>query len=286
MDDFPDSETALLGDEHDEMTPLTARAQQGEAPPEGPPSAHAWNARLQQVQRVSLFAAHLSSLLSVAVVISWIHLLGGLSWKQGESKRIFNWHPLLMVVAFSFMTVASLSFRYKHSSRQYLKTTHVMSWTVAALCALIALIAVFQSHNDPISGFIANLYSLHSWIGCFVIFMYVAQFAIGLFSFAWSPSSLTPLWKARLLIFHRFLGPTIYNGVAITALLGIQEKEGFVGCAYTVTKADTFPISHFWEIPTACRVSHLLGILVLLTALATNLSCHQFVAAETDRRHL
>lgn len=243
-----------------------------------------WSTRLQQIQTTSLLAAHVLALSAVVMVMFWIYLLGGLSWQYGQSKQVFNWHPLLMIVAFNFMTVASLSFRFRELSRPLLKWTHGMAWVVAASCAVIAIMAVLRSHNDPISGFLANLYSFHSWVGCAVIFLYVIQFAVGIFSLSsvWSSRMNT----SRILLFHKLFGAVIYNGVALTILLGIQEKEKFVGCSYSVSQADVFPWKHFGEIPLACRVSHLLGILVLCTALCANLARHDFAVTNANRHDL
>lgn len=245
--------------------------------------------RIAKVQRTAHKLAHILSAMCVLVVIWWISLLGGLFWwgPQSSKKHVFNWHPLLMITAFCFMTVAALSFRYRHANRRALKLTHGIAWSVAALCATVALVAVFQSHNDAAvsGGFIANLYSLHSWIGVGVIVLYMTQFCMGVFTFAWplaiimsSPTNR----KACIMRIHKFLGPFIYNCTAATILLGIQEKEGFIGCSYSVSRADLFPPQHFFKIPLACRVSHLLGILVLAVTLCTNLALHEFKSGSVD----
>ena len=243
-----------------------------------------------RIQNACNLAAHGVCLLTILIVGWWIHHLGGLSWKQGESKLVFNWHPLLMVTAFCFMTIASLSFRfpYKSCNRSTVKLVHGTAWAVTALCAIIALIAVFRSHNDPMSGFIANLYSFHSWLGIAVILMYVAQFSVGFFSFGWNLSFVTTERKALVLQVHTFAGRFIYLGTAMTVLLGIQEKEGFIGCAYKVDKADIFPLQHLGKIPSACLISHLLGLLVFATALCTSIALHDFSrcrGADEDRRN-
>ena len=71
---------------------------------------------LASIQQVANLVAHSLALLSLLVVSRWVSQLGGLSWKEGESKQVFNWHPLLMIVAFNFMTVATLSFRFPFRS--------------------------------------------------------------------------------------------------------------------------------------------------------------------------
>jgi hypothetical protein len=238
-----------------------------------------WENQLRQLQTKAIIASHVLALIAMTVVIWWINLLGGVSWKAGKAKLVFNWHPLLMITAFSFMTVATFSYRWQYiPNRRLAKLLHGSAWAVAALCMFVALIAVFQSHNDKQSGFIANMYSLHSWIGTFTILIYVSQFLAGLVTFGVNVPSLeiTQSFKPKMLTVHYFVGPLVYLSTAITILLGLQEKEGFVGCAYKVTQADMFPIQNFFEIPFACRVSHLLGIVVLAMTVSTTFAMHDF----------
>uniref|UniRef100_A0A7S2UAW4 Cytochrome b561 domain-containing protein n=1 Tax=Attheya septentrionalis TaxID=420275 RepID=A0A7S2UAW4_9STRA len=259
------------------------------------PSLQAETVTLATAQQVAGAVAHFLSLAVLLVVSIWVFDEGmgggGLSWKKGDAKRVFNWHPLLMITAFSFMTVASLAFRPSipristFMARSTKKLLHGIEWTVAALSATVGLVAVVQSHNDAASGFIANLYSLHSWVGVFVIAMYLSQFAVGTCAFALDiPSIFTPAVKANVVMVHRFVGQFVYNLTAATILLGIQEKEGFIGCNYTVTKADTFPIQHFFDIPKVCRIGHFIGILVVLTTLCTNFALYSFEKAPHRNR--
>jgi cytochrome b-561 len=237
---------------------------------------------LSKLQSCAHVLSHVLALLSIFLVIWWIQLLGGLSWKAGEAKQVFNWHPLLMVTAFGFMTVASQSFRYySWLSRSVRKLTHAISWSVALLSALSALIAVFASHNDAKSGYIANLYSFHSWIGILVSLFYVLQYSVGLYAFYVN----SPSWKAALVVIHKYVGLYLYQGVAVAMLLGIQEKEGFVGCSYKVDAIDSVPLKHFLDIPLACRVSHALGLALVLMTLSTTLSLHTFGTQRHQDQH-
>ena len=240
-----------------------------------------WHDQLRQWQSRATLLSHLLCLLAALLVMTWVHQLGGLSWREGHSKQVFNWHPLLMILAYCFMTVAALSFRappYQSMgySRNTIKLVHGSAWTIAAIFGMIALIAVFKSHNDSVSGFIANLYSFHSWLGLGVVGLYVLQFLAGFFTFAWPLSFVTPLRKAQVLSVHSFFGPFLHVAVSAVIFLGIQEKEGFVGCGYKVEQADYFPLSHLTLIPPACLVSHGLGIAVFATALLTSFALHDF----------
>lgn len=234
-----------------------------------------WHGSLARWQGRAVILSHALSLVGALLVMFWGHQLGGLAW---HSKQVFNWHPLLMVLAFCFMTVAALSFRapYLNSanfSRSTVKCVHGSAWAVAAIFATIGIIAVFKSHND---GLIANLYSFHSWLGLGVVGLYVLQFLAGFFAFARPLSSVTPRTKAQVLSIHSFLGPFLHIAVAATILLGIQEKEGFIKCGYSVDKPDLFPLSHLTLISPACLVSHALGIVVFATALSTSFALHDF----------
>ena len=226
--------------------------------------------------------SHILALSAVFVVSAWVSDEamggGGVSWAEGDAKRVFNWHPILMIVAFAFMTVASLSFfmKWRSADRKVNKTLHAMQWGVAAVCATVGIVAVVKSHNDPVSGFIANLYSLHSWIGIGIILLYVAQFLAGAMSFGLSLQGISNQQRGKVMNLHKFFGPLIYVGTAFTILLGIQEKEGFIGCSYKVDKADIFPIQNFSEIPRACRISHSLGVIVFTMALSTAFALFDF----------
>ena len=246
----------------------------------GPDESDFSQAIIMNVQRYANVFAHFLAVSIILVVYWWIHKLGGLAWQAGKSKQVFNWHPLLMITAFAFMTVSSLSFRFpwKSTNRSVTKLVHATGWTVATLSATIGLIAVFRSHNDAVSGYIANMYSLHSWIGSAVILLYVTQFATGVRAFGGplASSNISQPLRALMLQFHVVAGPLIYFLTAVTILLGIQEKEGFVGCAYHVESKDWFPIQNLGKIPSACLVSHLLGLLVFLTTLSAGIALTDF----------
>jgi cytochrome b-561 len=240
---------------------------------------------LDATSRRRTYASRPSALVTVTVVLAafgvaiaakWIHQLGGLSPSLSVTNgTVFNWHPTLMILAFLFMTVGALSFRFigtnaSVSRRRVAKWVHSSSWCVSALCMTVALVAVFQSHNNPERP-IANLYSLHSWVGLLVIAAYLTQLVVGVLVFydTWQVSATA---KARVLKVHKVVGPIVYLCLAATILLGIQEKEGFVGCSYKVDRPDTVPFRHVFEIQPACFTSHLLGLAVLAVAILTSLS--------------
>ena len=267
-----------LSEDVGEATPMTVISSPNAAPSVSSNDEH-W---LLLWQHRAGIVSHILAVAAVSTVSLWVSDEamggGGVSWAEGDAKRVFNWHPVLMVIAFAFMTVSSLAFsmQWRSNDRKINKALHAIQWGVAAICAAVGIVAVVRSHNDPVSGFIANLYSLHSWIGVGVILLYVCQFFAGILSFGLNIPTISPAARAKVMNLHKFLGPIIYIAVACTILLGIQEKEGFVKCSYKVDKADLFPIQHFSEIPRACRISHSLGIIVFAMTLSTSFALHDF----------
>lgn len=228
--------------------------------PSTPDDVEAWNCQVDRAQRISLLLAHVLAIVLLTVTGRWVSQLGGLSWEKGQAKLLFNWHPLLMILAFCFMTVASLSFRYRdfNLSRRTSKLLHGVGWAVGAGCMVVGLMAVFFSHNDRNSGFIANMYSLHSWVGMTVCSMYAMQFLVGVGAFVLPDRAfgISEISKSKIAQVHSFFGPMLYLSVMLTILLGIQEKEGFVGCGYKVDAPDMIPFRNFSKIPVVCKQSH------------------------------
>lgn len=259
---------------------------------------------LQQAQSVSSIISIFLSPLAVILVSIWASNLGGVSWTQGESGRVFNWHPVLMVTAYAIMNVGALIFRVSGTSsyqtsiarssssvttvssedaekkRGLMKIIHGSIWSSSFIFGIVAMLAVFKSHNDPISGYIANLYSFHSWVGVLVLSLYTLQFLVGILAFGGLLTSgggrLSWISKPVLMELHKYAGTYIHILVSITIMLGIQEKEGFVGCWYKVDSADLMPFLNYGLIPSACKISHGLGLVILAMGLCTSFGLARF----------
>lgn len=252
------------------------------------------------LSKIAYISSYILAVACLAIVIHWINMEkvggGGLSWTYGESGKIFNWHPLLMITSFVFMTISSIIFRFPmfqkqqdnismeelSSRRRIFKGIHVVSWVIAFITGGVGTYAVVRSHNDPVSGYVANLYSFHSWIGCAVLGLFVLQFNIGIFFLGIGNISIIQRmlehmsilsgWnrlKKMVVFYHKKIGVYIYYLFALAILLGILEKETFMGCSYKVEEADLKPYAHWSEIPTACKVSHTLGIMVVCLTFST-----------------
>ena len=62
----------------------------------------------------------------------------------------------------------------RNTKKYYLKLIHAATMIVAFVLAVVALKAVFDSHNLPDPP-LANLYSLHSWIGISAVALFAFQ---------------------------------------------------------------------------------------------------------------
>lgn len=247
---------------------------------------------LQKLQSVSATMSLVLSPVAILLVSLWVSNEsmggGGVSWSEGDAKRVFNWHPVLMIVAYSIMNLAALIFRVSGTSssggisdagtkrRGTVKAIHGYVWVACFLIGMVAMMAVFKSHNDAVSGYIANLYSLHSWVGVLVISLYILQLTVGIFAFGGLIGGTSRFAVPSLMELHKYSGALLHLLITATILLGIQEKEGFVQCGYQVTEADLIPILNYGLIPSACKISHGLGLVVLLMGVFTSFALARF----------
>ena len=180
-----------------------------------------------------------SAVLVLTLVGHWVSAyLGGVAMapqasadgRSNDTNGIFNWHPILMTLGFVvFMTEAVLAYKapWSHDSpRPARKTFHWAFNSLAALCILFGLVAVFNSHNLKLPEPMPNLYSAHSFLGIFTVSLAAAQFALGFAAYLWPKFSLAT--RVALGPIHRFLGLSTWGLGLATAATGIQEKTAFL----------------------------------------------------------
>lgn len=143
--------------------------------------------------------------LLVSLVLVWTcYYRNGFSWRSNPQLE-FNWHPLLMIIGLVFLyangavyikvtsyvlynrmctiykyflLTAMLIYRTQRNVRKRrLKLTHAGIMLFIVLLTVIALIAVFDSHNLA-SPPIPNLYSLHSWVGLTTVILFCCQVSL------------------------------------------------------------------------------------------------------------
>jgi cytochrome b-561 len=180
-----------------------------------------------------------SALLVLALVGHWVSAyLGGVAMaphasadgRSNDTNGIFNWHPILMTLGFVvFMTEALLAYKAPWSdasTRAARKTSHWAFHSLAALCVLFGLIAVFNSHNLKRPEPMPNLYSAHSCLGLFTVALAAFQFALGCAAYLWPKFSLAT--RVALGPIHRFLGLATWCLGLAAAATGLQEKTTFL----------------------------------------------------------
>ncbi|XP_027534384.1 DDB1- and CUL4-associated factor 17 isoform X5 [Neopelma chrysocephalum] len=171
---------------------------------------------------VLLASALLVGFVSVILSLVWVfQYREGLSWDGGAGE--FNWHPVLIITGFVFIQgIAIIVYRLPWTwkcSKLLMKFIHAGLNTIAMILAIVAMVAAFEYHN---AQNIANMYSLHSWIGLTAVIFYSLQLFLGfaVFLLPFAPVYL----RAVLMPIHVYAGLTIFATVIATALMGITEK--------------------------------------------------------------
>jgi len=156
----------------------------------------------------------------IYLVVEWTKThLGGYAW-DGSGKE-FNWHPVLMVLGMVFFYGnAAIAYRALRSFPKYpVKLFHGVLNMLAAICAILGLVAVFDFHNH---NKIPNMYSLHSWLGITTASLFIAQYVFGflIFLLPMAPANV----RALYLNIHVIFGVGLLPMSAATCVTGITEK--------------------------------------------------------------
>uniref|UniRef100_UPI0037E858B4 lysosomal membrane ascorbate-dependent ferrireductase CYB561A3 isoform X1 n=2 Tax=Semicossyphus pulcher TaxID=241346 RepID=UPI0037E858B4 len=175
---------------------------------------------------------------------------GGFAW-DGSSLQ-FNWHPVLMVTGLVVL-YGSGAVLYRvpltwGQNKLPWKLLHATLMLLALVLAIIGLCAVFDFHN---AKHIANLYSLHSWIGIAATALFAIQWVVGIAGFLLpcSPTSLRKLLKPV----HVWMGGSILILSIAACISGINEKLFFV-----LTENQTYA-----KLPTEALLGNSLGVLII-----------------------
>ncbi|XP_015366777.1 PREDICTED: cytochrome b561-like [Diuraphis noxia] len=155
-------------------------------------------------------------------VYQWIvQYRGGFSFT--EPKKIFNWHSILMTIAFVYLFAnAILHYRtFQNNTKRKLKNQHAIIHGCILILIVFAGFAVFISHQyaDPP---IPHLYSLHSWLGVITVVMFLAQLFSGLYCFLYP--GVAARHRETLAPYHVFFGISNFVLAVATVVLGFCEK--------------------------------------------------------------
>ncbi|XP_012942274.1 cytochrome b561 [Aplysia californica] len=164
---------------------------------------------------------------SVVITAVWMgHYQGGFAW-QSDPAREFNYHPLFMIIGMVFLYADGiLAYRvFRNDRKVFIKILHACMHISALIFASVGLKAVFDSHNLRTPPF-ANLYSLHSWIGLFVVVCFGLQWVLGFVAFLWPKLGMGA--RTTYMPYHQFWGVALLILATVAALTGIMEKTAHV----------------------------------------------------------
>ncbi|KAK6740473.1 hypothetical protein RB195_008749 [Necator americanus] len=176
--------------------------------------------------------------LAILLVAIWMGgYEDGFSWTE-DPEREFHYHPTFMVMGMVFLYGESmLVYRvFRNERKKFSKTLHVCLHSMVLVFMIIALKAVWDSHDlhkteqgelDPLP----NMISLHSWIGLSVVIAFSAQYAVGFITF-FAPGLSIPI-RQLVMPFHQLIGMMIFVAVSITVGMGISERAAWKHTCWT-----------------------------------------------------
>ncbi|XP_010537185.1 PREDICTED: transmembrane ascorbate ferrireductase 1 [Tarenaya hassleriana] len=206
------------------------------------------------------FVAHALAIAGAIMVLVWnISYRGGLAWEATNKNLIFNLHPVLMLIGFIIMGgEAIISYKALPLKKPVKKLIHLILHAIALILGSWGISAAFKNHNE--AG-IANLYSLHSWIGIGVIVLYGLQWLYGFVVFFYPGGSST--LRSDSLPLHALVGLFVYILAVGNATLGFLEKLTFLESSGLDKYGSEAFLVNFTAIITV-----LFGAFVVLTAIA------------------
>jgi cytochrome b-561 len=171
------------------------------------------------------FAAHVLAIAGLILVLVWtLHFRGGLAWSAKNKSLIFNIHPVLMLIGFIVIGgEAIISYKSLPLRKDVKKLIHLVLHAIAIILGIVGICAAFKYHNESA---IANLYSLHSWLGIGIIVLYGIQWIYGFVLFFY-PGGTSEL-RSESLPWHVAFGLFVYTLALGNAALGFLEKLTFL----------------------------------------------------------
>ncbi|GAB4826369.1 hypothetical protein Ancab_009234 [Ancistrocladus abbreviatus] len=208
------------------------------------------------------FVAHALAVAGAVMVLVWcIHFRGGFAWEAKNKSLIFNIHPVLTLIGFIILGgEAIMSYKSLPLAKDVQKIVHLVLHAVALILGIIGNYCAFKYHNE--AG-IANLYSLHSWLGIGIIVLYAIQWIYGFVIFFY-PGGTMPL-RHDSLPWHVLFGFFVYALAVGNAAIGFLEKLTFLEHSGLAKYSSEAYLVNFTAIATI-----LYGAFVLLTVYAQN----------------
>ncbi|KAJ1272014.1 hypothetical protein BS78_06G170800 [Paspalum vaginatum] len=175
------------------------------------------------------YAAHALAAAAAVLVLVWcVGFRGGLALEDQNKNLIFNLHPVLMLIGYIILGSEAIMIykAFPKLNHDTAKLTHLILHAVATVLGAFGIYCAFKYHNE--AG-IANLYSLHSWLGIGAISLYGVQWVFGFVTFFFPGAA--PSVRRGALPWHVLFGLFVYVLVLATAELGFLEKLTFLESA-------------------------------------------------------
>ncbi|KAL3524268.1 hypothetical protein ACH5RR_017102 [Cinchona calisaya] len=161
----------------------------------------------------------------IIMVLIWcISFRGGLAWEASNKNLIFNIHPVLMLLGLIVIGgEAIITYKTLPLKKEVKKLIHLVLHAIALILGIIGIYTAFKFHNE---SNIANLYSLHSWLGIGIIILYGIQWIYGFLVFFY-PGGTSGI-RRESLPWHVIFGLFVYILAVGNAALGYLEKLTFL----------------------------------------------------------
>ena len=183
---------------------------------------------------------------------------------EGNPYHYFNWHPLLMTLAFVlFYLYGAVAYRLLPPSlgitRKWIHGTVMCTATSLSIGGVVAVFRYHDAVGDP------NLYTLHSIVGLATVVLFALQFFCGLYFFALQKNGAL---RARMIAAHRMVGTMLGAFTAGAILTGVMDEQKIMlgfgddqGLPSTDDDAPAIVFSDWWMLVLGCAaatVYHLL----------------------------
>ncbi|KAF6144574.1 hypothetical protein GIB67_006066 [Kingdonia uniflora] len=116
---------------------------------------------------------HLLAIAIATLVLIWVLNFRGVALNSNNKQKIFNVHPMLMVIGFILVGgEAIMAYKTIPSTREAQKPVHAILHLIALVVGALGVYAVFKFHHELN---IRHMYTLHSWLGISTISLFALQ---------------------------------------------------------------------------------------------------------------
>ncbi|KAF3432070.1 hypothetical protein FNV43_RR26809 [Rhamnella rubrinervis] len=164
--------------------------------------------------------AHLIVIAVTTLVLVWLlHIRYGLAFKSTNKQKIFNLHPLLMIIGFLLLGgEAIMAYKSVPGPRKSQKLVHLILHLLALLSGILGIYAVFRYKHESSQP---DMVTLHSWLGIITISLFGLQYLLGFFTYFFPGAEMST--RGNLLPWHVFGGMAIFVLGIITAETGLLQ---------------------------------------------------------------